>query len=170
MIPTGNLDFTKRTLLGRMNGNWTQKGWDRFGWWSLWLGGKSFWLKFSMTGEGGPCPFWIILWHLPYNSGKAWKTSFRVAEQLETTCCVDLAAFLGAPSKGLLSISLPWLPVGDFSHPLVGKSAFQVAELRGSLHQLTLSLNSQSVLWCGRRTEESPDPCEFSFYQSTRAR
>jgi hypothetical protein len=107
---------------------------------------------------------------LPYNWGKARKTSFRVAEQLETTCCVDMAAFLGAPSKGLLSISLPWLPVGDFSHPLVGKSVFQVAELRGSLHQLTLSLNSQSVLWCGRRKMDSTNPREFACYQRTKMR
>jgi hypothetical protein len=46
---------------------------------SLWLmasatwGGKSLWLKASMIGEGGPCPFWIIPWHLPCNWGKARK-------------------------------------------------------------------------------------------------
>jgi hypothetical protein len=42
--------------------------------------------------------------------------------------------------------SPPRLPVGDFSQPLVGPGAFQVAELRGSPHQPTLSRNSQSVL------------------------
>jgi hypothetical protein len=56
----------------------------------------------------------------------------RVAEQLDTTRCANLAAFLGTASTGLLSISAPRLPVGDFSQPLVGRSAFQVAELRVS--------------------------------------
>jgi hypothetical protein len=46
--------------------------------------------------------------------------------------CVDLAVFLGAASTGLLSISPPRLPVGGFSHLLVGTSAFHIDELRGS--------------------------------------
>jgi hypothetical protein len=54
--------------------------------------------------------------------------------------------FLGTASTGLLSISPPWLPMGDLNQPLVGTSAFQVAELRGSPRQLTLSQNSQFVL------------------------
>jgi hypothetical protein len=41
-----------------------------------------------------------------------------------------LADSLGAASAGLLSISLPRLPAGDFSQPLAGTSAFQVAELK----------------------------------------
>jgi hypothetical protein len=137
---------------------------DRFGWWPLWLREKSLRLKASMTGEGGPCPFWIIPWHLPYNWGKARKTLVRVAELLETTCSADLAAFLGTASAGLLNISPPRLPVGDFSQPLVGVGAFQVAELWGSPHQPTLSRNSQSALWCGRRRMESPNPREFACY------
>jgi hypothetical protein len=47
---------------------------------------------------------------------------------------------------------------GDFSQPSVGISAFRVAEIRGSPHQLTSSRNSQSVLWWCRRRMESPDP------------
>jgi hypothetical protein len=54
--------------------------------------------------------------------------------------------FLWTASAGLLRISPPRLRVGDFSQHLIGTSAFQVAELRGSPHQLTLIRNSQSVL------------------------
>jgi hypothetical protein len=46
---------------------------------------------------------------------------------------------LGAALTDLLSVWPPWLPMGDFSQPLVSTNAFQVAELRGSLHQLNLS-------------------------------
>jgi hypothetical protein len=56
--------------------------------------------------EGGPCPLWIIPWHLPYKWGKAWKTSVR------TTRCADLAIFWGAASAGLLLVSSPRLPGG----------------------------------------------------------
>jgi hypothetical protein len=45
---------------------------------------------------------------------------------LDTTRCVDLAALLGAASTGLLSISPPWITVGDFREPLVGTSPFQI--------------------------------------------
>jgi hypothetical protein len=65
---------------------------------------------------------------------------------VETTSRADLAAFLGTASALLLNINPPRLPVGDFSQPLVGTGAFQVAELRGSPHQLTLSRNSVSAL------------------------
>jgi hypothetical protein len=66
---------------GWLSGIWTQKCCDHFGWWPLRVGRKSLWLKASMIGESGPCPFWIIPWDLPYNWGKARKTSviFRVS-------------------------------------------------------------------------------------------
>jgi hypothetical protein len=54
-----------------------------------------------------------------------------------------MVVFLGTSSAGFLRIIPPLLPVADFSQPLVGTSAFQVAEIRGSLHQLTLSRNSE---------------------------
>jgi hypothetical protein len=52
------------------------------------------------------------------------------------TRCADLAAFSETASAGLLNINPPRLQVGDFSQPLVGTGAFQVAELGGSTHQL----------------------------------
>jgi hypothetical protein len=65
---------------------------------------------------------------------------------IDTNRCVELATFLGAASTGLLSINHPRLVMGAFRQPLVGTSAFQVAKLRGSPHQLTLSRNSHLVL------------------------
>jgi hypothetical protein len=60
-----------------------------------------------------------------------------------------LGRLLGTASAGLLSISAPWFPVGDFSQPLVGASVFQVAELRGSPHQLTFEskLSVSALMW-----------------------
>jgi hypothetical protein len=65
--------------------------------------------------------------------------------------CVDLAAFLGAASTSMLSISAR-LPVGDFSQPLVGTSAFQVAEQGGSPHQRTfeLKLSVSALMWSAK--------------------
>jgi hypothetical protein len=75
--------LTKEILVGWMSESWTQKGWDRFGWWPL-GGGGGVWLKASMIGEGGPCPFWIIPWYLHNNWGKARKALVRVVECLKT--------------------------------------------------------------------------------------
>jgi hypothetical protein len=57
--PSGNLSFTKRTLVEWMSGSWTQKGWIALsnGLWSC--GRESFWLKAFMIWEGEQCPFWI---------------------------------------------------------------------------------------------------------------
>jgi hypothetical protein len=64
---------------------------------------------------------------------------------LGTSRCIDLAMFIGAALTGLLNISRRLL-MGDFRQPLVGTSAFQVAELRGSPHRLNSNQSSQSVL------------------------
>jgi hypothetical protein len=65
-----------------------------------------------MMGVGGPCPFSI----LPL-SIQLWKSTESLSQGsrivLDTTRCIDLAAFLGAASTVLLSISPPWLTVGD---------------------------------------------------------
>jgi hypothetical protein len=34
------------------------------------FGGESFWLRASMIGGCGPCPFLVIPWHLPYRGGQ----------------------------------------------------------------------------------------------------
>jgi hypothetical protein len=61
--------------------------------------------------------------------------------------CLDLAPLLAAASTGLLGISPARLSVGDFWQPLVDTVTFRVAELRGSLHHLSLSRGSQLVLY-----------------------
>jgi hypothetical protein len=82
---------------------------------------------------------------------------------LHTSRYVDLAAFLGADSAGLLSISPPRFPVSDCSQPLVGRSAFQVAELSGSPHRLTSSQCSDVV--CEERNPQIYN-CLLLTYQS----
>jgi hypothetical protein len=146
----------------------------------------SRWLKASAIGVVGgltlakdlhdwgsrAVPLWTFSWHLPQaaDEEKHGKHQSGKPNNVDTNRCVDLAALLGAASTDLLSISPPRLPVGDFSQPLVGTSAFQFAELRGSPHQVTLSENSQLVLWCGRRRTESPNPRGFACYQRTKVR
>jgi hypothetical protein len=62
-----------------------------------------------------------------------------------------MAVVLGEASIGLLSISPPRLLVGGFSHPLVATCGFQVAEIRGSVHQLTLIRNSVcALMWSAK--------------------
>jgi hypothetical protein len=61
---------------------------------------------------------------------------------LSYTSCIKLAAFVGAASTGLQSVSAPRLPAGDLSLPLVGTSVFQVTDLRGSPHHI---ISSQSL-------------------------
>jgi hypothetical protein len=68
--------------------------------------------------------------------------------------CADLAVSLGTASDGLLIFSPPRPQVCDFSQPLIGTSAFQVAELRSSPHHLGLRQISQFVILCCRRTME----------------
>jgi hypothetical protein len=95
-----------------------------------------------MIERGGPCPFFS------YTLARALKVRKSMKNQSgqPASHCINLAAILGAASNGLLSISPPWLPTCEFSQPLVGTSAFHVAELRGSLPQLTLSQSLQSTL------------------------
>jgi hypothetical protein len=42
MIPSGNMSFADRTLVGWMSWSWTQIGWDRLGWWPLRLRSNHF--------------------------------------------------------------------------------------------------------------------------------
>jgi hypothetical protein len=135
----GNSSFMKRILVRWLSGGWTPKRWDCSGRWPLRLEGvgESLRPKASMIVGGWPCPFWIIPWHLLYNWSKARKTAVRLAPLLQATRCADLALLWGTASAGLLHVSLPRSPVGDFSQPSVGTSAFQVAKQRGSLRQLT---------------------------------
>jgi hypothetical protein len=73
-----------------------------------------------MIVGGGSCPLLQL-----------YPDILLTTEKKQDTSCVDLAAFLGAASSGLLSTSPSQLPVGDFRLPMVGTSAFQVAKLRG---------------------------------------
>jgi hypothetical protein len=57
--------------------------------------------------------------------------------------------FLWTASAGLLSVSPPRLPVGGFRQPLVGTSAFQVAELRDSPH-FESKFSVRALMWSAK--------------------
>jgi hypothetical protein len=149
MIPSVNLSFTIGTLVGQMSGRWNQKGWDRLSWWSLRLwgegGGVIFaeclhgWGRRAMSLLNYTLAFEIQLRKSTQNLSQVWRV-------VRNHSLLWFGCFSGAAKTGLLIISPPRLHVGVFSQPSVGTSAFQVSELRGSPHQLTLSRNSVSAL------------------------
>jgi hypothetical protein len=77
------------------------------------------------NGEAGRAPFLIMPWHSPYNWGAA-RGLLVVPTWL---------SFEGLPRLASWTSDHPVFP-GDFSQPSAGTSAFRVAVLRGSPHQL----------------------------------
>lgn len=85
---------------------------------------------------------------------KSRNTSVRiVGKVLGRVCSVDPAALLRAITTAPLISSLFRLRYRelvpcDFGQPPVGTDISHLAELTESLHQVTLTRNSQAVLWC----------------------
>jgi hypothetical protein len=94
---------------------------------------------------GGTCPFSFIPWHLPYNWGKARKTSVRVAEQ----CWVLLVASTWPSCRSGLDRPAVHPPSS------VDREGLQTAPGR-------------CIPSC--RKKESPNPREFARYQRTKVR
>jgi hypothetical protein len=67
IFASGNLSFVKRILVGWLSGVELRSVGIALADGLCDLGGKSLQLKASMIGEGGPCPFSIIPWNLPFN-------------------------------------------------------------------------------------------------------
>jgi hypothetical protein len=112
------------------------------------LGGKSLELKASMTGEGGPCPFELCLGICLATEEKHGKPQSGLPSSWRLLVAQTYLPFYGQPRLACWTISPPRSPVGDFSQPLVGTGAFQVAEVRGSPYHLTLSWNPVSdLMW-----------------------
>jgi hypothetical protein len=89
-------------------------------------------------------PLLIIPWRLSYGWAKSRNTSVRTG----TVCSADLADLLGQSRRPYwFGVSLTKVSC-DFCQPFVCTSIFHVAELRDSLHQLTITRISQPVLWC----------------------
>jgi hypothetical protein len=99
-----------------------------------------------MIGEAGLAPFELYPGIFVTTEEKYGKRHSGKPSSWRQLVAQTWPSFQGSVSDGLLCISSPWLPVGDVSQPLVGTCAFQVAELRGSPHQLTLSRNFVSAL------------------------
>ena len=75
-----------------------------------------------------------------------------VGKVLGRVCLVDPAALLRAVTtapliSNLFRLRYRELVPCNFGQPPIG-TIFHVAELRESLHQVTLTRNSQAVLWC----------------------
>jgi hypothetical protein len=99
-----------------------------------------------MVGEGGPYPFLNYTLAFALQKRESTKNLSQGSRVVADYSLRRHGRLLGTVSDGLLDISAPRLPVGDSSQRLVGTGAFQVAELSGSPHQLTLSRNSVSAL------------------------
>jgi hypothetical protein len=84
---------------------------------SMTLGfGESFWLKASKIGGRRDVPLSNYTLAFALQLRKITETlSHGSRVVLDYTSGVELVAFLGAASAGLLNISPPRLPVGDFS-------------------------------------------------------
>jgi hypothetical protein len=97
MIPSGNLSFVKRTLVGWMYV------------WDLNPGGLgSFWLKASMIGVRWAVPLLNYALAFALQLMKSAENLNQVSRiVLDTNRCVDLAALLRAASTGLLGIVPP---------------------------------------------------------------
>jgi hypothetical protein len=155
-------------LVGWMSESWTQN-WASFGWRPLRHLRGSRGLKASMIECRRAMPLFIYTLAFALNWGKSWKTSLRVAEQ----CWVLHDASTWPPCRGGLdwpAVHLSSSVDHESRQALVTVGAFQVAELRGSPHQITLSRSSRLMPWCGRRLKESPFPRKFACYQRTKVR
>jgi hypothetical protein len=111
----------------------------------------------------GPYLVWIMPWHLLYTLRKARKNcQFSRVDKL-------LAALNWTFSED----SPHWLAEHVTTSVIREKSQSVFAthicppgcRNQGPLHQLTCTLNSQSVIWCGQRKVVSPNPREFACYQ-----
>jgi hypothetical protein len=59
----------------------------------------------------------------------------RSLTELAASVTLDLSNWqpnIGAATAGIQMVSVPLLPAGDFSQPMVGVGAFEIAELRSS--------------------------------------
>jgi hypothetical protein len=88
------------------------EGWDRFGCRPLWLMGGSSWLRASMIEGGGTYSFFSYTLAFRSHLRKITENLSRSRRlALDTSRWLDFAAFLGAASTALHSISPPRLPV-----------------------------------------------------------
>jgi hypothetical protein len=157
MDPSGNLSFTKRSNVWDLN----PEGWNRFFRRPLGLGGHFGWEP-AWLEEAGRAFFNYICPGISLQLSKIVENvSHRNRLALGNNSCIELAAFLGASSTDLLSIS-PRLPVGDFCQPLVVTSASGCRTKGFPASAVVDPKFSVSVL-CGQRRMESPDPREFAY-------
>jgi hypothetical protein len=156
IIPS-DLSFTKQILVGWLSGSWTQKCWLHFSWrpWRLWQKWNHFGRRPPWLGKAGRTPFELY----PDISLQVSKSKQNLSQGwwvFRDYSLHRLDCLWGTASADLLSISSPRSTVMDLNQPFADTKAFEDCELRGSPYQLTLSRNSQPVLWCGSRKNVIP--------------
>jgi hypothetical protein len=113
-------------------------------------------------------------WHLPYIWGKITEKPQSGHPKGARLLSAQLDSFdrLGhrqaMSSTGLLAPASLGLRVWRRGQPSVSVGLCRVAVLGGSPRQVTLSRNSRSELWRGRRRMEHPDPRESTCYLGTK--
>jgi hypothetical protein len=142
MIQSGNLSFTKRTLIGRITGSWKQKEWDGLADGLCELGGGH--LAEGLHDWVGRV-MWLLSfpWHLPKTEEKHGK--YPSGNRVVKTPFVASTWTLSSGQPRLASCAS--VPLGYAWVTLAYRCAFQVTELRGSPHQLTLSPNPKLEEW-----------------------
>jgi hypothetical protein len=147
MIRSGNLSFAKRTSVGWMSASWTQKCCDHFGWRPLRLGviildeGLHDWGKRAMPLSN----------HTPAFAFQPKKNTENLSQGTRVVSRHYFLRRIGRLLRGTMTGMLSINPkVTDVRQPSVGTSAFLVAKVRSSPHQLTLSRNLPLMFWYGR--------------------
>jgi hypothetical protein len=114
-IATGGRWSHQATLVGWMSGSWTEKGWDRFGWWPLRLGGGGIILVEGLHDLGRRST--PLLNHTLAFTLQQTEELRQGSRVVKTTRFTVLAVFFGTASAGPLSISPPRLPVSTSVSP-----------------------------------------------------
>jgi hypothetical protein len=141
MIPSNNLSFAKRNLVdGRLRVEPRSVG-------IILAEGLHYWGRRAV-------PLFNYTQALVLQLRKSTEYLSQGSRVVLRLCSLRrLDRVFGSSMTGLLSISPPRLPVRGLSQPSVGISAFQVAELRDSPHQLTLEskLSVNAVMWSAKK-------------------
>jgi hypothetical protein len=153
IIPSGNLSFVQRILVGWLSGSWTQKCWDRFGWWPLRLGGVGGITSAEGHHDCGRRAVPLLNYTLAF-ALQLRKSTENLSQGSRVVGDYSLRRLgrlfrdsLGLPAeRQSTSVTRGWLQSTFGRHKCLPS-----CRTKSFPHQLTVSRNSQSVLWCGRR-------------------
>jgi hypothetical protein len=141
----------------------TQKGWDRFGWWPLWLEGE------IILAEGGPCPLLNYTLTFALQLRKSTGNLSQGGRVVRDNSLRRLGRLfrdsLGWPAEHQsTSVTREWLQLA-----LGRQKCLPSSRTKGFPASANFE-SKLSVFRCGRRRIESPNPREFACYQRTNVR